>query len=318
MPNTLKGVTIQLGLRCPLKCSHCYVTAGPTRSRVINAVEIEKIIRGYATYSNSKVPRRLAITGGEPFAMRRELKVAYSLALENKIEVHVNTSGHFATTQNSARRALEPFRLLASLEVSVDKAHEEYIDRERPLRCVSVAKELGIPVQVAVQELDWEEDIGLRLAVEALGVPVYVQDHAPVGDRNTVKVVSRATLPLTGPCSKVGMLVFDEFGNCFPCTSCVAMSRREAVSGRIDGFSAGSIGNTDFANLAAKALENTLTRIVGVVGPNTAADLLGLAQSAPKTHCDVCINMHCTVSQDIELQRGAQRLLQLAEYAAGL
>src|SRR5436309_1914621 len=84
---SLRSVVLQIGVRCPLSCSHCYVSAGPGRGPILSLGSIAKILEGYAAL-DAPQPKQLGITGGDPFAMRRQLEFAAELAVSNNIKYY--------------------------------------------------------------------------------------------------------------------------------------------------------------------------------------------------------------------------------------
>lgn len=316
-PLTLHAVGIQLGLGCPLRCRHCYVSAGPHHRRTLALKRALAVVDGFADHRDPRLPSHdLLLTGGEPFLFRELTRAVTRRAVERGLSVFVNTSAYFAATEASARKALAGFEELRQLEVSLDSWHADFVGPALAVRCLRVARELGIPTQLSVQR----HEIGTFAAevgeARSLGATICLQDYAPIGERNgEAGLESALTRPMTGGCAKVGNLVFDEHGNAYPCSSAVVMSRRRPRDGVVPGFVLGHI-DEGFAALVARMTERRSLSAIAHLGPDTLADLCGSGPRSDSgaTYCDRCILLHRDgTTAALDSGEGVGELFQLAD-----
>ena len=282
----LSGLLLQITRKCPLECSHCYVSSSPREKDVLDTDLGIKAIREYGLIPDSS--KNLCITGGDPFSCISTLERLVEFATENDFFVHVNTSAFFGNSKEAALKVLSRVSKISQLEVSIDREHLEFVASEKITNAVSAAVQLGIPVQIAVQNRDKENDLVKYLFSKFSGLTLYVQNFAPVGDRNTEKhdhpdLMEKSTVI---GCDKVGSIFIDENGTIFPCTSAVvaSMARKTEV---IESFSIGNIKNTSLVN-AVKKLNCIRLRLVKEVGPSNINNFLG-NQRIYESYCHECV-----------------------------
>jgi organic radical activating enzyme len=314
---TLNGIAIQLGLLCPLKCDHCYVSAGPNRKERLNLNSIQKIVEGYGKLDCCS--RILVLTGGEPFAIQPELSFAVDLANHYALDAYINTSGFFGRSVHSALKTLQKYKTIARLEISIDTEHQGHLPLEYPLNTAAAAHVLGIPVQFAVQQDEWDRNFSLRKRLETMEwASVYKQTYAPVGDRN-IHGNRKIMFPsfIHGGCGKVGNLLFDENGYAYPCTSAVAMAMRNSFQGEpLPGFTLGSIHMDSFNDIIQRLYSESRIELLATIGPSNAARLVEGMKSCDRdtTYCHTCIRIH----ENGSLWQGEEKLINLLKVAQTL
>lgn len=290
----LGGMSIQLGLRCPLECSHCYISAGPLKKEAISRRILEEAIIGYAKDSN-RAPI-LAFTGGDPFAMRELLYIGYDLGYDLGLDVYVTTSGFFAKTHESALLVLNKLKNLSQLEVSVDSFHQSFVSDKNITNIYNAARELGIPIQFAVQEEEWCDKNSLtRVLIEPLledgNSTLYKQDFQYVGERN-LRVKPESLEYGHQGCKKISTIVVDEAGHVYPCCSAVMMSQRYKIGSR-PPLSRGNLNLESFEEIIKKIREDEILRYIKIIGADATNQLLEMVTPQKNEHpCIVCTRIN--------------------------
>lgn len=327
----LQGIAIQLGIGCPLRCAHCYVSASPEHSHVIPLKLIEKIVVGYSKFTGNYQPYKakygpslssnsklLVLTGGEPFQagrLREATLFATALALRHNMVVSVNTSAYFAKGVAEAIEVLRPFQGLGLLEISVDKFHQEFIPITFASNCAEAANKLNIPYQFAVQQNEWKEGTAVFEHLAPLTQSVCIQDFIPVGERNSIS--APVAVNKLGGCAKVGNLSFDEYGDAYPCSSAVAMARRGTQGGLIPEFSIGSIQTQSFEEIIHIMFNRYELEIIKNYGPITAQECWSkqfpVENHTARTYCDACVDLHCNGGAAALADEPFRKLFELTE-----
>ena len=141
-------LVLQIGLKCPLRCKHCSVYAGPARREALSGDVAQAVVTDFAALPSAKV---VAITGGEPFLDLVQLRELLGrVATFSQLHSYVITSAHWATSLEEARRVLRPLPPISLLMVSADQYHEEFVPRSRLRNAIVAAREAGSDVVLSI------------------------------------------------------------------------------------------------------------------------------------------------------------------------
>jgi MoaA/NifB/PqqE/SkfB family radical SAM enzyme len=153
-----RPLSFDLGLlittRCTAACKHCCFGCTPRGDKLSGNVTMSLAEAKSYIDQASALPggiRRLGMSGGEPFLLRRDLVeiVRYGKARGAR-GVTCNTACYWASSRKAARLRLEPLRDagLDRLDISSDDFHTEFISLDNVRRALEVAQELGIDVSL--------------------------------------------------------------------------------------------------------------------------------------------------------------------------
>src|ERR1051326_7104478 len=94
----LRAVALVTTFRCPVRCTHCVVRAGPERREQVAVDSALRWIDDIASYRDGHI-RLLTLTGGEPFSDLPHLRALAQRASARGLFLSIITNGFWATTE---------------------------------------------------------------------------------------------------------------------------------------------------------------------------------------------------------------------------
>ncbi len=241
------------------------------------------------------------------------LTLTLRLAEKFGLNVYVNTSGYFGKSIDRAFATLAQYPRFRHLEISIDRYHEAFVPRRFALNTAKAAYRLGLEVQFALQKEEWETDPALRAAIaEFPWASKYIQQLVDVGE----SIAGSGSRPIfagpKGGCTKVGTLLFDEYGYAYPCCGTAQMARRTKGSG-LPGFSLGSIHDLDFSDIVARLRDSRSLSVIHKIGPTALASFLDIEESCPgRGSCNICLDLHVNGHVKMLAEPGRKALMDFA------
>ncbi len=140
----LTGLHFLLTYLCNFECDHCFVWGSPRQSGVMTMADIREALR---QAKETGTVNSVYFEGGEPFLYYATLLKAVQLANQMGFQVGIVSNGYWATSQEDALAALEPFSgLLHALSVSTDLFHYDELMSAQAKFSEEVARVLNIPI----------------------------------------------------------------------------------------------------------------------------------------------------------------------------
>ncbi|MEN6298548.1 MAG: radical SAM protein [Anaerolineaceae bacterium] len=144
----LTGLHFLLTYTCNFECDHCFVWGSPWQSGVMTIADIRDALQ---QAKETGTIESIYFEGGEPFLYYATLLKAVQLASQMGFEVGIVSNGYWATSQEDALAALQPFSgCLNSLSVSTDLYHYDDFISEQAKFSEEVAKTLKVPLDMIV------------------------------------------------------------------------------------------------------------------------------------------------------------------------
>jgi hypothetical protein len=142
----LTGLHFLLTYQCTLECDHCFVWGSPRQSGVLTLPQIRSILR---QAKDLGTVTSVYFEGGEPFLYYPTLLGAVREAAGMGFAVGVVSNGFWATSEEDAAAALEPFAgLLSDLTVSSDLFHWGEAESQQEQVIHAAARTIGMPQRV--------------------------------------------------------------------------------------------------------------------------------------------------------------------------
>lgn len=142
----LTGLHFLLTYQCTLECDHCFVWGSPRQSGVMTLPQVRAILR---QAKDLGTVTSIYFEGGEPFLYYATLLGAAREAVQMGFAVGVVSNGFWATSEEDAVVALEPFAdLLSDLTVSSDLFHWGEAESQQVRNIHAAAKAIGMPQRV--------------------------------------------------------------------------------------------------------------------------------------------------------------------------
>ena len=142
----------QIGLfvtyRCPIRCRHCMVEAGPQRTEEVDLEEALGWIHEIASYWKGHV-KSIAFTGGEPFLCWKKLRVLAAAAVDRGLKCSVITNAYWANSTTRTRDLLTELSPKA-ISISTDEFHVAHIPLKNLRRVFDECMRLGIRCDLTV------------------------------------------------------------------------------------------------------------------------------------------------------------------------
>jgi len=143
------GIHLLLTYKCNASCGHCFLSCGPRRKGVMTAAEAIKYMddslqTGYIGH--------FFVEGGEPFLYPEILTSVVKAAQGRGIWIGALTNGFWASSEAKAKERLAPLARagLASLGVSTDAWHSEFVPVENAERAAKAATAMSIEADLMV------------------------------------------------------------------------------------------------------------------------------------------------------------------------
>lgn len=142
----------QVGLfvtyRCPIRCRHCMVEAGPQRTEEVDLEEALGWIDEIAAYRQGHVTS-IAFTGGEPFLCWEKLRVLGAAAVDRGLKCSVITNAYWANSTTRTRDLLTELGP-AAISLSTDEFHLAHIPLKNLRRVFDECMHLGIRCDLTI------------------------------------------------------------------------------------------------------------------------------------------------------------------------
>jgi organic radical activating enzyme len=142
----------QIGLfityRCPIRCRHCMVEAGPKRTEEVDLDEALDWIHQIASYRQGHVTS-IAFTGGEPFICWDKLRVLGAAAVDRGLKCSVITNAYWANATKRTRQLLTELKP-AAISLSTDEFHIAHIPLTHLRRVFEECMRLGIRCDLTI------------------------------------------------------------------------------------------------------------------------------------------------------------------------
>ena len=142
-----KTLLIFMTRKCPLRCRHCSVEAGPEYHESISLNIFESLMEGV---KETGIVEMIAISGGEPFTQLDLLAEILSSVANRGLKAVVITSAFWASSFKDARRMIDHLPSFTALEISADEFHEEFFHIERVKYAVAAALERDLKVIIGL------------------------------------------------------------------------------------------------------------------------------------------------------------------------
>ncbi len=142
-----QGLHLLLTYRCDSECDHCFVWAGPRAKGTMTVAQIDEVLD-----QGTEVPsvKSIYFEGGEPFLYYPVMLEGVRMARSRGFEVGIVTNAYWATTEEDARRWLEPLARfgISDLSVSADELHGAGPDSPHARNAAAAAEGLGVPASI--------------------------------------------------------------------------------------------------------------------------------------------------------------------------
>lgn len=134
-----RSFLINITEKCNLRCRHCGY-GDSTRKGQISSENLRLWIPQILEVGVS----RIIVTGGEPFINFNLLTEAAKLIDDNGGSLGVFTSGFFGASEAAAKEKLSALPSLATLYISTDTYHWEFVSPESAMNVINAAYALGV------------------------------------------------------------------------------------------------------------------------------------------------------------------------------
>lgn len=137
-------IAVSVTNSCPLKCKHCISGSAPDTARGDPALvaTFDKLL------SEWNVIEHVTFTGGEPFHYPKKLKEFAECADAHHVRYGVITGAFWAKSERSCSRYLNTVRNLATMTISTDLYHLQFVTQRHVLNAVRAARARDIHVKV--------------------------------------------------------------------------------------------------------------------------------------------------------------------------
>jgi len=263
--------------------------------KMINKSNAESIIDNITSLKSIS---SICFTGGEPFLHQKMLNELIRYAKAKFLFTEAITNCFWADTRENTIMVLKKVKQsgLDVLNISVDKMHQEVIDKENLIRCYELTKIVDIK-NVLLFLYDGDDTYDVKRVVSDLGFKNYKKEgNIYIFDENTILIKSNI-IPIgkalkyknnyekneikKGPCNNIlRELHIDVMGNVYPCCSALAIHKK---------FSIGNIYKTDLFEIVERANKNKYIQILIDKGPEGI--IVDNDEHMRYTHkCHLCFN----------------------------
>lgn len=317
----------QIGLfltyRCPIRCRHCMVNAGPHRTEEVDLAEGLFWVEEIAAYRGGYVTS-IGFTGGEPFACWDKLRVLGKAAAEMGLACSVITNAYWANTAERTRRMLEE---LAPTDVSVstDEFHAEFIPLENIGRVFDECLALGIRCDLTVAFNQRSPSVTWRLLDRLLTFAprsaMRLTKVFPAGRGREISSFSEQERPIepasSRPCLFASVPYILPDGQVRPCVGPII-----TLPSKGNPLSLGSLREANLEEILDASFENPILQGVRLWGPGFLHALVernGPNHRLPRAYntncpCEVCL----TLLSDPEICHFLLEAVVSAELTAGV
>lgn len=214
-----EAVEIFLTLKCPLSCAHCITNSAPDRKERMSPDLLERLLRELSALGCA---RYVCLFGGEPYLEKELLRKGIELCLDLDLVPSSVTSGYWATTPESARKATEVFKGLGQLLISTDRYHLPFVSTEKTLLAASAALEAKINTAICYAATKSEFENGkvalptsLTEGARELGIAIVM---TPISHGGRACALDEApAVDCTQGCGKLDVPLFACDGSVYAC-----------------------------------------------------------------------------------------------------
>lgn len=172
--NPLRIISWNLTLRCPLKCSHCYVDAGNREAEGVLSTDEALAVIDQIRVTGTPV---VVLSGGEPL-MRDDLCAIARYGTDRGLKMAIGTSGYFLDQHMAERLRKAGIRTAAiSLDSADPAVHDSFRGVkgawDRAVAAIKNCTEAGVAVQInmtavrpAAEEIGSVVEFGKSLGVK--------------------------------------------------------------------------------------------------------------------------------------------------------
>ncbi|WP_291321815.1 radical SAM protein [Desulfonatronospira sp.] len=287
-----KTVLLFVTRKCPLKCKHCSVEAGPEYNESIPLFVVDSWMRGIR---ETKTVELINISGGEPFTNIDLLKKILSAAENYGMKVVVGTSGFWASNPVNAKRVIESLPLFTVLQISADEFHEKFVPIERIKHATIAALEKNINIVITFvnnNNISFKDRfyklMGDNLIREIEFLEINLRAMGRAAKNNLV--IDRHTHDLPeGACDRLNAPVVKYDGNVMACC-------HDELIPRSNHFLwLGNLHKVNFNEIYQKANHDFLIQALRTIGPKGIIDIITKEswEWKPRTYkenniCDLC------------------------------
>lgn len=215
---------------CPLRCSHCSVSADPKLGHTTYPPSFTvKVVSEMPDIASAGI-RYIDFTGGEPVLAEDFVTNVAKAAKSVGIQTGIVTAAHWAFNREKAKKTIEKFIDIDGWDISTDVYHLDFVSLEKVQLAYDLLKhEYGKAplIRVAYHEPFTEEDCKLILQLDQLfGRDIGFQPIGPVGRARSF-VDDGAATPDSydkSPCPSTGLLI-QPFGIAVSC--CAPLSHED-------------------------------------------------------------------------------------------
>ncbi|MDE1145748.1 MAG: radical SAM protein [Azospirillaceae bacterium] len=284
-------ITFSLTLACPLRCTHCIVSASPDLKHTTMPVAVAQAYADQMPALAAAGIRSLSFTGGEPFLAREQVKLLTESAAANGIKSGVVTAGHWGKSPTLARRLVEEFRGITNWDISIDSYHLDWIELGTVVNAIEAARDAGrrVTVRYSYNDPPTDADRDIWAAIHDIaGVEIASQRVRTEGRaRDLALEAPHRYSPWVKPCLTQGMVVRYD-GSIAPC--CLNL-----VEAREHPFQFGDARTRPLADLHRDFLSHPLLQLIRVLGfsevwtwlRDDGLDAL-VPEELPDDSCDLC------------------------------
>lgn len=139
---------LDLTLRCPLRCPHCYVSGEGSRDAEMTTAEVMRVLQD----ARDLKVLFLLVSGGEPM-LRPDFFEVLEAARRMRFHVHVKTTGLYVGRDEARRLArLAPIKVDLSIQGARAETHDRFIGMrgafDRAVAAFEALREAGVRVGV--------------------------------------------------------------------------------------------------------------------------------------------------------------------------
>lgn len=286
----------QVGLfvtyRCPIRCRHCMVNAGPKRSEEVDLKEALGWIHQIASYKHGHVTS-IGFTGGEPFLCWDKLRELGAAAVDHGLSCSVATNAYWADSTSKTRDVLTKLSP-AAISLSTDEFHIAHIPMENVRRVFEESMRLGIKCDLTIAYSDHSPvttfQLIARLVEFAPRSAIRITRVFPVGRGRSISSFGSGYAPReqasARPCLFASVPYILPNGLVRPCVGPIITLERGA--GPMD---LGSLRESSFEAIMNDAFENPMLQGLRLWGPRFLHELVEL--KGPRHRLSPAYNSSC-------------------------
>ncbi len=289
-----KHIAFSVTDACPVRCSHCIVSATPPGSATIS-MGAERA-RAYASQFGRLEEmgvERISFTGGEPLLAPRILKLLSEAADLAGIESTVVTGCHWCGSAETATAVVRCLPHIGTWHLSADRFHQAAVPLSNVILAAraavdsnrSVLIRMAVMLPLSSADADFYEELRNTLPV---GIEILVQPVTASGRAERLEVNTPTGRSKNMPCMSGGMMIRAD-GSISPCCAALVAEPKDHP------FHFGSAERDGLAGVYDAWRRDTLLRLIQCVGfapvlrwvAEDAADH-PILQAIPDHACDVC------------------------------